>query len=100
MAKEPSSVTMFPLVHLNGTSGEELFRQAADACAAVRRALEKLHEMRPHGRDYYPQGTAALHAAEIEHAERVGALKGVLKELEEIAENVRDQIDAREEGRK
>lgn len=60
----------FPTVHLNGTSGDDLFRQVCEAGSALRRALAAMSEAAPNARDYYPQGDLAFRAAVREHDER------------------------------
>lgn len=43
-----------PIVHLNGTSQDELVRLRLDFLHALRDAAKKLYDMAPNGRDYYP----------------------------------------------
>lgn len=85
-----------PTVHLNGTSGEDLFKQYAGAAAAVRQALDAVSQASPHGRDYYTQQKKdAYIEARYEHEVRLTKLQDILEELEDLAQEVRDQIDAR-----
>ena len=76
---------MLPTIHRNGTSKAELMKQATDALAALRRAIDAMVAMGPNGRDYYPQGPDAIKAAIVEHCTRVGSLVMVQKEIEAIA---------------
>jgi hypothetical protein len=79
---------MTPSVHLNGSSKEHLVEDLCAAGDAVRLAIEKLEWAAPNGRDYYPQGPGAFPQALREHVARVAHLRGVLAELEEIAQAI------------
>lgn len=81
---------MIPVIHLNGTSREELVRQCQEATVALRLALARVHDMAPNGRDYYPLGSTALYFASIEHAERVEKLRNVLTDVETLWSAVAD----------
>jgi hypothetical protein len=80
-----------PTIHLNGTPQKKLFEDACEAMGKIRTAIDALHAMRPHGRDYYPQSDDALTDALHEHESRVRRLRVVLAELEQIAEGITDQ---------
>ncbi len=54
------------------------------AHAAVSDAMDALKDTAPNGRDYYPQGAAAIEEAQHEHAKRMEALRRVYAELTEI----------------
>ena len=86
----------FPTIHLNGTSGDVLFEQLANAIGALRSAAVEMDKAAPNGRDYYPQGPHALREAMEEHDARIVRLLAIKKELEEICENVGDQIASRQ----
>lgn len=81
---------MKPTIHLNGTSKDELLRQISEAYDALGTAYDKLSEMAPNGRDYYPQGPDAFHKAQHEHLARVQQVSDIRKELFQLA----DQIDS------
>ena len=74
-----------PTIHLNGTPRERLIETLCDAGAAVNAAIEAVQQTAPIGRDYYPQGNAALTHATGEHVKRLVKLKEVYQELEELA---------------
>ena len=80
-----------PTVHMNGTSYDELMRQVLDAHKAVQVASIVIQDMAPNGRDYYPQGDAALAAATAEHRDRRNKLESILEELEDITRGIRNQ---------
>lgn len=77
-----------PTIHSNGTSEESLLEQFGDARVAILKAQEALAKAAPNGRDYYPQGDAALRKAQDEHRARVDALTRVEQELYEIMEAI------------
>jgi len=43
---------MKPVVNINGTSKDALINARLDARLAIKEAMEKLYETKPHGRDY------------------------------------------------
>lgn len=43
-----------PIVHMNGTSEEELLELRRNFLWTIRKARDALTEMSPNGRDYYP----------------------------------------------
>jgi len=76
-----------PIVHLNGTSREELLRQLIDAGHAINNALDMLRAAAPHQRDYYVSPEPlAYQKARQEHEKRCAALALVQNELQQIAE--------------
>lgn len=79
---------IYPTVHLNGTSKEELQRQLRDAHEAIGKAIEAMAQAAPHGRDYYPQGSSVIYNAQAEHTSRVRRLESVREELFAIWENI------------
>lgn len=82
-----------PTVHLNGSDGEVLFREWANAALAVRRALDELPN--PHGRDYYPLGDGALTKALEELKAHREALQGAHEYLMAVARGIRTQVARR-----
>lgn len=78
-----------PTVHLNGTSRDELVSQVSGAHEAVCKAILKLREASPNGRDYYVTGT--ISKAMDEHAARLTHLETVAGELETIWQGISDQ---------
>jgi hypothetical protein len=67
---------------------------------ALKNALFKLEETRPHGRDYYVQNDAssqdASSEAMTEHLSRTYRLTQVLNELNYILDKIESQIDEKE----
>lgn len=84
-----------PLIHLNGTSGEQLFEGYAAAGSALRAALRALEEAAPNARDYYPLGEASYAAARREHEARVREINRVMAEVYELAEHVTEAMESR-----
>jgi hypothetical protein len=89
-----------PTVHLNGTSRDELERQLIDAMEALRHARSKLIAMQPNGRDYYPQGDAAIGVALQRHSARLAKIDEVAAELQAIAEGLDASADLRRAERR
>jgi hypothetical protein len=77
-----------PTVHLNGTSAGDLLNAIAAARTAVREAEEAMGRVCPNGRDYYPQGGAAIQEALRQHANRCHSLRAIYNEIGEIAEAI------------
>lgn len=75
---------IFPTVHLNGTSKEELARQYNAAYDALNAAYAVMKLSAPNGRDYYPQGNEALDKAMQEHWDRLRRVTTLQNEFEEI----------------
>lgn len=80
-----------PLVHINGTSRQGLIEPLSEACDAVTKAIEKVEAAAPNQRDYYPLGDAAWAMARDQHAARLDALSGVLRDLCAIVFGIEDQ---------
>jgi hypothetical protein len=76
------SELILPIVHLNGTSKDELIAQRRDAGATLRHALEALSEMAPNARDYYPT-PGLFEKARAQSDRRIAAVRAVYKEIEE-----------------
>lgn len=81
-----------PTIHLNGSNAGDMLDGLTDAMAAVRIAIEQVGKAGPNGRDYYPQGPTAIHAAVVEHEFRLHRLHDVLKELGAIAQHVANHV--------
>jgi hypothetical protein len=80
-----SATLTLPTIHSNGTNGQMLAEAYETAYAALEAAVSLLREASPNGRDYYPQGPAALKAAEDEHMKRIGAIRAVMQDMETLA---------------
>jgi len=70
-----------PTVHLNGTGRQELVGQIADIAEALESAIATMRAGWPHGRDYYPQGAAALEAAQAVYLARAQVLDAMRDEF-------------------
>lgn len=81
---------IFPTIHLNGTSKNQLSEQWMRATDAVREAMRIVQEEGPNARDYYPQGQDVFYKAQAEHVERLRKLDDVYNELRQIMEHVID----------
>jgi len=79
-----------PTVHLNGTAQAELIEQLSVAAVAVSEAMRALNNASPNGRDYYPQGPAAITKALADHSARIKAMDDIHAELIEIAMAIDD----------
>ena len=82
---------MVPTIHLNGTSKEELLEQLQNAYTACTDLVSALSRAYPHGRDYYPQGDAAIYKAQDEANDRVRRVRSVQNELTEIAQKIQEE---------
>lgn len=88
----------FPVVHLNGTSKEELVKQMDDAYDAINNAFETLKKAAPNGRDYYVRDNEGhLDRAVAEHQDRLRRLASVMNECEAIAMAIEDEETQRTE---
>lgn len=91
---------IIPLVHLGGTSKEDLLKDYSDAIEQVDRLTSALAVCSPHARDYnvhngiFPvQRTigGSFNQAVREHSERVSALRRIRGELRTIQEGIANQ---------
>jgi antitoxin component HigA of HigAB toxin-antitoxin module len=74
---------------MNGTARESLVGDLVAAIDALRVAIEAMQRAAPNGRDYYPQGPAAINEALNQHMQRVGLVASVMDELTDIAQAIR-----------
>ena len=81
---------IFPTIHLNGTSKQQLLDDYCDVSHALNAAIEKMIENGPNGRDYYPAGDQAFPQAIKEHYDRIEKLHAVKAEIDQIAEHIAD----------
>jgi hypothetical protein len=88
---------MLPTIHLNGTSKERLIEDLCEASHALDSAFEALKRTAPNGRDYYPQGPAALSMAEDEHTDRLRRLDAIKNEIDALTVAI-DSISSRDDG--
>jgi hypothetical protein len=87
-----------PTLHLNGSGYTRLAAQYRHAADALRVALEALREMTPHDRDYYVQGADAGPKARREHEARIARVSDVLREIEALHAQIREQEQERKRG--
>jgi hypothetical protein len=86
---------MLPTVHLNGTSKNELEKQALEAAEALAASLDALYRMTPHDRDYYVQTPQAGQLARDEHQKRCHVVLEVLEDVQALQRALADdQCDA------
>lgn len=80
-----------PTIHINGTAPANLYVANIEALRKVKDAAEALEAAAPNGRDFYPQGPAAINEALRQHRARLALLQSVASELEAICEHIIDQ---------
>jgi len=80
-----------PTIHLNGTSKDELLRQLEDVARQLGETLDALQNAAPNGRDYYPQGPAAIQTAVAEHIARCQRIIDVQREVAALWEAIDEQ---------
>lgn len=71
-----------PIVHLNGTSRQQLEDQIDDVYEACHVLLKALKNAAPNGRDYYPQ-PGLMDQAVAQHNRRMKVVTDLLKEVTE-----------------
>jgi len=79
-----------PTVHSNGTGQAGLVSQLKEARQALRVAVDAMRQAMPHGRDYYPQGDAALGPARDAHLAMIGQVKAIEDAYLELAVAIMD----------
>lgn len=84
-----------PLIHMGGTSGEELLGNLEEAGRRLGEAMTALRALAPNGRDYYPLAPEALRWALRDHDARIAKLAEVLEDVTKIHEEVHEQAEAR-----
>ena len=80
-----------PIVHLNGTSKQDLLDARYRAIDALEAAGCTLAQAAPNGRDYYPDGPEAVERATAQHHERMKALKSIIDALHEECRAIEDR---------
>ncbi len=84
----PNTIIL-PIVHMNGTSRQELLQLRKDLYRAIGQAQHALAEMSPNGRDYYPE-KGRLQKAIDQHARRHNMLHDLKAEILMEAELLQD----------
>jgi len=77
-----------PTVHLNGTSKKALLNAVDEALLAFRDAQQKLREVYPNGRDYYPQPSENLGIAARQHCALIEKTHAIMVELAELSQAI------------
>jgi hypothetical protein len=88
---------IFPIINLNGTNGAELSEQCKNAWIAVQNAIQALHAMAPHGRDYQCSPAGSYEVARIQYNARMSMLDTVKGEILEVYEEIERQNRERRE---
>jgi uncharacterized protein involved in tolerance to divalent cations len=78
---------MYPTVHLNGTSADELLKQAENAGQAIAAAYKACSDAAPNGRDYYVKVGSMAKAQEM-HVAIMSALADAMEHYQELAIHV------------
>jgi hypothetical protein len=71
-------------IHLNGTSGKDLWNEYHAAYEATKNSIDALCNATCNGRDFYPQGPAAFSQARSERDEALQKLREVKTYIEEV----------------
>ena len=79
---------MLPTIHRNGSHAATMLEDLMKTMSVLRAAIHHVQNIGPNGRDYYPQGPAAINIAMAEHESRLERLESVHKELETLAEHI------------
>jgi hypothetical protein len=77
-------IAIAPTIHLNGTSGKDLWREYHAAYTAIDAAIDALCDATCNGRDFYVQGPAAFSQARSERDAALAKLREVKSYTEEI----------------
>jgi len=80
-----------PIVHLNGTSKQELLDQRFLVLDSIHSLGDTLARAAPNGRDFYPDGPEYVEAANKQHDRRMGILKSLIEEFHEEIELIQQQ---------
>lgn len=73
---------IMPMVHLNGTSKDELIRLREDVYSKLQEVYDSLRQMAPNGRDYYLIPGAMTLATE-QHLRRLSLIGELSSEIEQ-----------------
>ena len=81
-----------PIVHLNGTSHEDLLHKWDQVSCGVRGLMTAMLEAAPHPRDYYPMGDDAYRKASEEHKNKLNQLAEINEYAKEMVEHLLETI--------
>ena len=79
---------VLPVVHMNGTTADELIDNLRAVCDGLRATEEALAKAAPNQRDYYPAGLGLWNAALLQHSRRREAIETMLREINEEMEGI------------
>jgi hypothetical protein len=84
---------VIPLVHLGGTSQQQLLDEVCAAEGALRLAIEALKKAQPNGRDFpkFSESAPGIAQAIEEHCWRLTRLEQVAQELFDLADGIANQ---------
>lgn len=84
-----------PLIHMNGTGATHFTKNLEEAAHHLRIAHERLMNVTPHMRDYYPQedGTEKHRLAALTHGIRISRLDKTIDEIEALRHAILDQVN-------
>jgi len=97
-------MTIFPTIHLNGTSASELIAEIENATGAINLACDVLAKTAPNMRDYPDYISRAtsdegfISARDALQAD-LTAMHNILHRLQAVWENINDQVDSRDAQR-
>lgn len=75
---------ILPTIHDNGTSKDAIIGGLLAASSALGNAYSVLKNTSPNGRDWYPQGPAAMEQATAEHMDRLRRLDTIKEEIDAL----------------
>ena len=81
------TISVLPIVNLNGTSSHELLDQHLKVLRALRAARDAINEAAPHGRDYQLNEPRAHNLALADHYGRRVMLDKIIAEYNALAEH-------------
>lgn len=85
-----------PLIHLNGSSADELRLRYENVVRAILALADAIHQSAPNARDYYPLGEAAYGHARNEHHAQLAELDKLRIYYREMLLGIQEQIDKRD----
>ena len=83
---------IYPTIHNNGTSADELISRLIEAYENYNTALTALRRTTPNARDY-PNDISDYDFAISEHNNRVNNIRSAMRELMDIISNIQHQTE-------
>lgn len=81
-----------PTLHLNGTSGKDLWNEYHAAYEAIKTAIDTLCDATSNARDFYPQGRHAYYQHRNERNEALANLRRAHEYVGEVLMGIGDQM--------